>query len=58
MQPIFHQELARVRHADLIRDATRQAQNPRDRVETIVEPRRRPTLRLITPRLALRLVPG
>jgi hypothetical protein len=58
MQPsTFHQELARARHADLIREASRRVQLPRDEVATVVEPRRR-RLRLITPRFALRLVPG
>jgi hypothetical protein len=58
MQPsTFHQELARARHADLIREASRTARLPRDEVARAIEPRRR-RLRLITPRFALRLVPG
>jgi hypothetical protein len=58
MQPsLFHQELARARHADLVREATRRVQLPRDEVVSAVEPRR-PRLRLIRPRFALRLVPG
>jgi hypothetical protein len=58
MQPsLFHQELARARHADVVREATRRVQPPRDDVTTVVAPRR-PRLRLIRPRLALRLVPG
>jgi hypothetical protein len=54
---LFHQELARARHADLVREATRRVQLPRAEVVTAAEPRR-PRLRLIRPRLALRLVPG
>jgi hypothetical protein len=58
MQPsYFHQELARTRHAEHLREASRRAQLPRDEVATVVEPRRR-RVRLITPRFALRLVPG
>jgi hypothetical protein len=58
MEPsTFYQELARTRHAESIREAARHAQQlSRDETVTVVEPRRR--LRLITPRLALRLVPG
>jgi hypothetical protein len=57
MQPShFHQELARTRHAEHVREASRRAQPPRDEIATVVEPRRR--LRLIMPRFALRLVPG
>ena len=57
MQPShFHQELARTRHAQQIREASRRAHAPSETV-TVVEPRR-PRLRLITPRFALRLVPG
>jgi hypothetical protein len=52
----FHQELARTRHAEHVREASRRAQPPRDEIATVVEPRRR--LRLIMPRFALRLVPG
>jgi hypothetical protein len=56
MQPTtFHQELARTRHAEVIREASRAAQIQQEHVEH-AEPRRR--LRLITPRFALRLVPG
>jgi hypothetical protein len=58
MQPsLFHQELARARHADVVREATRRVQLPRAEVVSAVEPRRL-RLRLIRPRLALRLVPG
>jgi hypothetical protein len=58
MQPShFHQELARARHAQQIREASRRAQTPSDETITVVEPRR-PRVRLITPRFALRLVPG
>jgi hypothetical protein len=59
MEPsTFYQELARTRHAESIREAARHAQQlSRDETVTVVEPRRR-RLRLITPRLALRLVPG
>jgi hypothetical protein len=58
MQPShFHQELARTRHAQQIRDASRRAPAASDETTTVVE-LRRPRLRLITPRLALRLVPG
>jgi hypothetical protein len=57
MQPsTFHQELARTRHAESIREASRAAQIQQEHVEH-AEPRRR-RVRLITPRLALRLVPG
>jgi hypothetical protein len=58
MQPsLFHQELARIRHADLIREATHRAQPAREAVAVSVEPRRE-RLRLIRPRFALRLVPA
>jgi hypothetical protein len=58
MQPShFHQDLARTRHAEQIREAARRAHAASDNAVTVVEPRR-PRLRLITPRLALRLVPG
>lgn len=60
MQPsTFHQELARTRHAEFIREASRAAQIQQEHVEHAedAEPRRR-RLRLITPRFALRLVPG
>jgi hypothetical protein len=57
MQPShFHQELARTRHAQQIRDASRRAHAVSEST-TVVE-HRRPRLRLITPRFALRLVPG
>jgi hypothetical protein len=55
-QTTFHQELARTRHAEVIREASRAAQIQQEHVEH-AEPRRR-RLRLITPRFALRLVPG
>jgi hypothetical protein len=55
-QSQFHQELARARHADLVRQAARRFEQPRDEVAPAVEPRQR--LRLIRPRLALRLVPA
>jgi hypothetical protein len=58
MQPShFHQELARTRHAEHVRGAIRRAELPREELATVVEPRR-PRIRLIRPRLALRLVPG
>jgi hypothetical protein len=58
MQPShFHQELARARHAELIREAARQAELPREHVAHVAAPRQ-PRLRLIRPRLALRLVPA
>jgi len=53
----FHQEQARTRHAAQIREAARRAHAASDETVTVVEPRR-PRLRLITPRFALRLVPG
>ena len=58
MQPShFHQELARTRHAQQIREASRRAHSASEETTTVVE-HRRPRLRLITPRFALRLVPG
>jgi hypothetical protein len=58
MQPShFHQELARTRHAEHVREASRRAHAASDETVTVVE-HRRPRLRLITPRFALRLVPG
>ncbi len=55
-QTQFHQELARARYADLVRQAARRIELPRDEVVPAVEPRQR--VRLIRPRLALRLVPA
>ena len=58
MQPShFHQELVRTRHADQIREASRRTHAASEETVIVAEPRRR-RLRLITPRFALRLIPG
>ena len=58
MQPShFHQEIARTRHAEVIREATRRAELPREDIVQALQPRR-PRVRLVRPRLVLRLVPA